>query len=98
MGVRQNVNKENKVSHTFISLSSLRKEKYFFKKHKNFNVARLETAPFGNRPSALTIKPYAIGLRQNCYMLVTTYCCCWHLCTEIFTNFRYPNIYNINIT
>ena len=38
------------------------------------NVAGLEPAPPGNRPGALTTKPYVlIALRRNFYTLVTTY-------------------------
>ena len=47
------------------------------KTYKNLNVAGLEPAPLGNRPGALTAKPYVlIKLRRNFYTLVTTYFCC----------------------
>ena len=64
---------------TFIKCySTLRKEKYLFRKtYTNLNVAGPELAAAGNRPGALTTKPYVlIELRRNFYTLFTTYVCC----------------------
>ena len=49
------------------------------KTYKIFNVAVLELVSPGNRPGALTTKPYVlIKLRRNFYTLVSTYLCCQH--------------------
>ena len=41
--------------------------------HKNLNAMAPEPAPPGNRPGALTTKPYGlIKLRRNVYTFVTT--------------------------